>query len=134
MFIFVGSTDLMSSEHTSRFLVPFLRWLMPHISDPRLLTIQLFVRKCAHVGEYAILAVLFFRALCQTKMSSFGAAGLAFALGAIYAMLDEFHQSFIFSRSASPYDVVIDLVGTATGLLIYRFLIRQISPNRQSAI
>jgi hypothetical protein len=30
--IFVGSTDLMSAEQTSRFLVPFLRWLKPEIS------------------------------------------------------------------------------------------------------
>jgi len=134
IFIFVGSTDLMSSEHTSRFLVPFLRWLSPGISEATLATAQLFVRKCAHVGEYAILAALFFRAFSQGKMTLGRAAGSAFMLAGSYAILDEFHQSFVLSRTASPYDVAIDLAGAATGLLIYWCLTRRVGLNQQSKI
>ena len=47
--IFAGSTDLMSAEHTSRFLVPFLLWLHPHISFKTIMLIQLIVRKGGHV-------------------------------------------------------------------------------------
>ena len=60
--IFLGSTDLMSAEHTSRFIVPFLRWLKPDISAETLASIHFIVRKCTHVGEYAILALLLLRA------------------------------------------------------------------------
>ncbi len=60
--IFLGSTDLMSAEHTSRFIVPFLRWLKPDISPETLASIHFIVRKCAHLGEYAVLALLLLHA------------------------------------------------------------------------
>lgn len=132
--MFVGSTDLMSSEHTSRFLVPFLRWLIPDITESTLFIAQLFVRKCAHLAEYAVLAVLFFRALSQSKIFSAHSVRLTFILAAIYALLDEFHQSFVMSRTASPYDVAIDLAGATAGLFIYRRLSRQLIRNPQSGI
>src|SRR5205809_5531741 len=61
--IFVGSTDVLSAEHTSRFLVPFLRWLDPHISLAAINSIQSAIPKLGHLIEYAILAALFWRAL-----------------------------------------------------------------------
>src|SRR5438093_4581488 len=61
--IFVGSSDLMSAEHTSRFLGPFLRWLKPDVTADAIAKVQLFVRKVAHLTEYAILAILLWRAL-----------------------------------------------------------------------
>jgi VanZ family protein len=35
---------------------------------------------------------------------------------AIFAVSDEFHQSFVASRSMSPLDVMIDISGAAVGL------------------
>src|SRR5213082_3317733 len=72
--IFLGSTDMLSAAHTSRFLVPFLRWLDPQISLAALNAIQFGIRKLAHLTEYAILAALLWRALrggtrWQVKMS-----------------------------------------------------------------
>jgi VanZ family protein len=96
--IFVGSTDLLSAEHTSRFLVPFLRWLDPQISWAALNEIQMVVRKLGHVTEYAVLAALLWRAVrgvagWQTKMSAlFAMVGFGCA---IFAVSDEFHQSFV---------------------------------------
>jgi VanZ family protein len=119
IFIFVGSTDLMSAEHTSRFLVPFLRWLAPDISDAAVATTQLFVRKCAHLAEYAILAAFLLRAFRKSQERLARAAAIAFILAAIYAAFDEFHQSFVPSRTSSPYDVAIDTAGVLAGLAIY---------------
>src|SRR3982074_3118783 len=62
-FIFAGSTDLMSAEHTSRFLVPFLLWLKPNISVETVTFIQFCVRKAAPLTEYAILALFLCRAV-----------------------------------------------------------------------
>ena len=46
---------------------------------------------------------------------------LGLLLVVIYGLLDEFHQSFVPSRTASVYDSVIDIAGGLTVLLIFRF-------------
>jgi VanZ family protein len=162
--IFVGSTDLMSAEQTSRFLVPFLRWLKPDISPETIAQIHFLFRKLGHISEYAILAMLFWRAVyrgtnLEMKMSPDPAkAGGSFdtktvaghivqtegagrpilldSIGcqwvrsrsilflsvwmvcAIFAAMDEFHQSFVASRTAAPGDVLIDSGGAIAGLII----------------
>jgi VanZ family protein len=119
--IFIGSTDLLSAEHTSRFLVPFLRWLKPDISTAAIVQTQLLLRKAAHVAEYAILAMLLWRALRLgagwRARRSFLFIAVWFAC-TIFAVSDEFHQSFIASRTASLNDVVTDSLGTAIGLAV----------------
>ena len=119
--IFLGSTDILSAEHTSRFLVPFLRWIDPQISWAALTAIQTVIRKLGHVTEYAILAALVWRAMRsaaagQMKMSIlFVLVGIGCAL---FAATDEFHQSFVPSRTASGNDVMIDICGALLGLTI----------------
>src|ERR1041385_5177162 len=61
--IFVGSTNVMSAEHTSRYIVPFLLWLKPGMSPKAIWTILVVVRKSAHVIEYTVLSLLLWRAL-----------------------------------------------------------------------
>src|SRR5438034_6685904 len=60
--MFVGSTGLLSAEQTSRFFVPFLRWLKPDISAEALAQIHFVVRKLGLIFEYALLAMLLWRA------------------------------------------------------------------------
>jgi hypothetical protein len=67
VLIFLGSSDMFSAGQTSRFIVPFLRWLDPQISWAAINTIQTVIRKLGHVTEYAILAVLLWRALDGNK-------------------------------------------------------------------
>src|SRR5438552_2325179 len=52
--IFVDSTDLMSAEHTSRFIVPILLWLKPGMAPETLRSIHFAIRKCAHLTERAM--------------------------------------------------------------------------------
>ena len=122
--IFVASTDLMSAQHTSRFLAPFLRWLNPDITLETIRAVQFAVRKAAHVTEYAILSFLLFRALQSgTRRMIWRNAAIAFVTAAAYAALDEYHQSFVASRTGSPLDVLIDASGAALGILIYRWIL-----------
>jgi VanZ family protein len=119
--IFVGSTDLMSAQHTSRIIVPFLRWLNPHISWAAINTIHILIRKLGHVTEYAILAVLLWRALrgCKSfKARIFMLFLLVWAGCVIFAASDEFHQSFLPSRTPSARDVMIDICGASIGVTI----------------
>jgi VanZ family protein len=119
IFIFIGSTDLLSGEHTSRFIGPFLRWFAPNISEATVGSIQLVVRKCGHLTEYAILAALVCRALRQHWERRSRLAATVLAIAAAYAALDEFHQSFVASRTASPWDVGVDCLGAVLGLAVY---------------
>jgi VanZ family protein len=70
-----------------------------------------FLRKGAHVTEYAILGALLYRAL--------GREVVGLAAGIAYAATDEFHQHFVRGRHASPVDVGIDAVGLALGMLVW---------------
>jgi VanZ family protein len=119
--IFLGSTSLMSAEHTSRFIVPILLWLKPGMAPETTRSILFAMRKCAHVSEYAILALLLWHALrsgsaLRAKISMLFSAVL---LGcAVVAASDEFHQSFVKSRTSSVRDVLLDIAGALIGLLI----------------
>lgn len=127
--IFVASTDLMSAEHTSRFIGPFLRWLNPGVSPATIATVQLAVRKVAHVTEYAVLAILLLQAWPRGVESRFFRTGFAvFAVCTCYAALDEFHQSFVASRTASAFDVLIDTGGALLGLAAYGVAASCLSP------
>lgn len=118
--IFVNSTDLMSAEHTSRIIEPLLRWLYPTISPRTMAEVQFYLRKAAHVSEYAILAALLYRALGNTILRGRAllSAAIVLLVCSLYAVTDEFHQSFVPSRTASARDVAIDSAGALIGLLI----------------
>jgi VanZ family protein len=119
--IFLGSIDLMSAEHTSRFIVPFLRWLKPDISPEALASIHFIVRKCAHLGEYAVLALLLLRAAIFMTNLKWSLAILYVSVWVaclFVATTDEFHQTFVASRGASATDIMIDGGGAILGLLI----------------
>jgi VanZ family protein len=116
--MFFASTDLMSSAHTSRFIIPILRWFDPGMSWPTMMRAQLLIRKAAHVTEYIILTGLLFRALRWSIDSFWRRAAVALVPALIFAPVDEFHQSFVPSRTASPIDVLIDYSGAALGIII----------------
>jgi VanZ family protein len=120
--IFTASTDLMSSQQTSRFIGPFLHWLNPDISDETARVVQFAVRKTAHVTEYAILAMLLWRAIRMPVKNdvrpwSWRPARLAIAVAGAYAITDEIHQHFVASRFGSIWDVLLDTFGAAAGIL-----------------
>ena len=121
--IFSASGDNKSFEHSSRILAPILRWLFPHISHDALNSVVTIIRKCAHLTEYAILAILFWRALRKPVKKdlrpwSWKEAKMAVLFVALYAASDEFHQRFVPSRQASVIDVLIDTIGGSLGLLL----------------
>ena len=52
----------------------------------------------------------------EDKYSFAGFLFLSFFLGALYAVMDEFHQSFVPGRMASVVDIGIDIIGLFFGL------------------
>jgi VanZ family protein len=81
------------------------------------------LRKGAHMSEYAILAILLVRAV--------GRDVPAFFVGLAYAASDELHQHFVRGRHGSPFDVAIDAVGLALGLLLLH-VTRSWTPSRST--
>jgi VanZ family protein len=126
--MFVGSTGVLSAEQTSRFLIPFVRWLKPDISTEALAQIHFVVRKLGHIFEYAILATLLWRALrggTNLRMkTSFLFAAVWLTCG-VFAVSDEFHQLFMPSRTAASSDVLIDICGATIGLAICLMISRE---------
>jgi VanZ family protein len=79
--------------------------------------LYVIVRKAAHFGEYALLTVLWWRAL-RTRMTEPAALAAAVAIAVGYAITDEFHQTFVDGRTGSPVDVLIDAAGAATAAAV----------------
>ena len=119
--IFIGSSDLLSASHTGAFIVRPLHWLLPNASEPTLATIHFILRKAGHFTEYAILALLAARAFRTSSneilRDRWFWVSLIFVI--VYSLSDEFHQSFVPTRTASIYDSMIDTVG---GLTMLSFL------------
>ena len=68
IFIFGSSTASFSTPHTSRILIPLLRWLLPGADEVTLELLHEFARKCVHFVNYFVLSVLLFRALAARPM------------------------------------------------------------------
>jgi VanZ family protein len=75
-----------------------------------------------HIIEYAILAILINRAFKAYFMgqSYLGRFIWVFIVSIIYAISDEFHQSFIPQRTASILDINLDGIGILIANLLYR--------------
>lgn len=123
--IFAGSTDLGSSQRTSRFIGPFLRWFNPDVSDETVRAVQAVIRKGAHLTVYAVLAILTWRARRIASGTTpflsrwnWLETWLIFAFCAFYAITDELHQTFVSTRQGQPLDVMIDSLGALCGLLL----------------
>lgn len=120
-FIFTMSTSLGTAEHTSRFIGPLLRSLLPGASPDMIDLAHFLIRKCGHLTEYAVLALLLRRAF-RASLPSGGTRGQAFALAllvaAAYAATDEFHQLFVPGRTPSLGDVLIDTTGAFVALAL----------------
>jgi VanZ family protein len=81
---------------------------------------DLIGRKIVHMSEYALLCVLWWRAL-RTVATDRAALAAALLASVAYAATDELHQTFVHGRHGTPVDVGIDAVGmTVAALLIAR--------------
>ena len=83
--------------------------------------IEGFVRKGAHMTEYAILAILIYVWLGRWQLSRRRMACTAAVLTMLYACSDEFHQLFVAGRAGRVSDVLVDSAGAVVGLVLFLF-------------
>jgi VanZ family protein len=115
---FSFSTGSFSSDETSRYIVPILKFISPTLSGERLIFWHHVVRKAAHVTEYCILGILVYRAFQIDVPNSAMVRILTVLFVACAALLDEFHQSFVATRTSSIFDVGFDCIGGMIALVL----------------
>lgn len=109
--------DLLTSQSTSSFIVPILRWLLPSAGQDMIETIHLAIRKLSHFVEYAFLAFLLFRALRgRSRIWRLKWGIYAGMIAIIYAVMDEYVQTLVPSRTGSVDDWLIDSSGVVCAL------------------
>ena len=117
------SSDFFSSAHTGKVLLKIIHLVYGDISDSNFQIIHFLVRKTAHLTVYGTLGGLAYHSWRATLPGNgWGRLhwiAFAAAITVAAASLDEFHQSFVVSRGASAYDVLLDL----TGALLVQLLI-----------
>lgn len=118
--IFWASTEQFSSENTASIIQPWIVWFFPRMSPEAVDRLHAAIRKSAHVTEYAICALLVARALIGSSrpLLARGWFVVGILLLAALAASDEYHQSFVPSRTAAVGDVLIDMSGGAAALSI----------------
>ena len=110
--ILLFSTAHFSAEHTGRILRALLEWLAGGVSAQQFELIHFLIRKSAHLIVYATLSLLWFRAQRGPRLGWQPSwAALALLISVLVAVSDEFHQSFLLTRTATPWDVVLDSFG-----------------------
>lgn len=110
--IALESTNIGSSDHTARLLYPIFAFLFG-LDPARFALWHAVMRKTGHFVGYFILSVLLFRSWRATfpRLSTRWClqwAATAFLSTALVASLDEWHQSFLPSRTGTFRDVVLD--------------------------
>src|SRR5271168_674089 len=122
--IAIESSALLSAHNTSRILYPLLHFVFG-LDHERFHVWHFYIRKSGHVIGYGTLSFLLFRAWRATLPSpksriwTLRWANIAILGTALVASLDEWHQTFIPSRTGSVRDVVLDTsAGIAAQVLV----------------
>lgn len=127
----------LTQSHTNtirvKYLVAAIVWMalifivsgIPSEHIPKAGVWDLLVKKGAHMAAYALLAVLWRRALGENRLSWL----MAFAITVLYAVSDEYHQTFVPGRNGAFIDVLVDSAGALASLVIMRARSKKASPH-----
>lgn len=120
--IFVFSSDAFSAPHTGSILQAIATAILGHpLSELSYEMTQFVVRKLTHLTAYGILAVLWFRAVRgEARGWVMQWSVIAVSIAIAVAAIDEYHQSFVPSRTGTPFDVVIDVCGAVLAQIAIR--------------
>ena len=128
VLIAIESTDWLSSQHTSRILYPILHFLFG-LNRARFEVWHHYIRKLGHFVGYFTLSFFLFRAWRATLRLPWAPrwalrwSTTAFFMSALVASLDEWHQTFLPSRTGAISDVMLDSCAALTAqVLLFVFL------------
>jgi VanZ family protein len=140
LMIAFESTATMSADNTSRWLLPIWTHLFGPITPAHWAVVHHYIRKTGHFIGYGLVSFCFFHGFRTTLRVANGlralwlrSAVLAVICTALVASADEYHQTFLPSRTGRVADVGIDTCGAIAAqllilVLIPRFTRRQPEP------
>jgi VanZ family protein len=110
--VLLASNEAWSAAQTGSYVRGIVNLVAPGLDPAAIEIIHKVIRKSAHVCEYGILGLLYLRAQRGRNAGyemrwSFVALAVCLAV----ASLDEWHQSFIPTRTGTWHDVLIDVTG-----------------------
>jgi VanZ family protein len=121
--IFHLSTPAFGADRSIPILGRLLAFFDVSLSHTTLDLLDTFIRKLAHLTEYAIFVLLLYRS-CLGRRPGGWRSGIALScvvIVALYSVTDEYHQSFTANRVPSAVDCAIDTTGAAIGMLLVYF-------------
>lgn len=124
IFYFSHQTGAKSSNVSGKITETIVNWFVVDFDslplnekDALLETYGYIIRKMGHFTEFAVLSLCLFLAFMTFTDREYVIYPSVLGLSILYAISDEFHQSFISARVPALKDVLIDSFGAMTMLL-----------------
>lgn len=81
--------------------------------------INIPLRKCMHAFVYFVLSLIVLNALSAVNIKSYKSYVICIVICFLYAIFDEYHQTFIDGRTGQITDSLIDTFGSIIGIILY---------------
>lgn len=118
IIIFIMSSfNSVESSNQSNFIVDIIANIFK-IENIELLSF--IIRKIAHYTEYLILGLLVINMFTKNNINNLYLISIIFCI--IYAISDEIHQFLIPGRACQIKDILIDSIGSITGIYLYKLI------------
>lgn len=101
------------------------------VSEEKVEIVEPYIRKIAHLSEYALGGILFLSFFLTYDYSDKKRILLSLLFGTGYATLDEIHQLFIDGRAGQIKDVYIDTIGVLIGICIAMIIYKISKQNKE---
>jgi VanZ family protein len=119
----------MSSQHTGHWTYALLTAIFGPIDQQRFEVFHFLLRKTGHFAGYGILSLLTFRAVrISFPLTLVRMCASSVAFSGVVAALDEWHQTYIPSRTGSVQDVMLDTFAAACTMAVV--MVKTSSPQR----
>ena len=114
-----GEQSNLLSTKVTKVIVSFVQLFRP---DVNIVSLNYFIRKCAHFLAYLMLEIIVLFAMRRTGLRGRGCVvTLLICIG--YAITDELHQAFVPGRTPKLTDILIDSSGASLGTGLYLLFI-----------
>ena len=129
IFQFSSENALLSSARSKGVMrqiidiFPYTKNLSEKTKEKIVEKAQPIIRKIAHFSIYMIVGILIMSFVSTYRLLLWKKLLISIGVGLIYAISDEYHQSFVPGRSAELRDVIIDTSGVIMGILIVLVII-----------
>lgn len=124
LIFLMSSFDATESANQSNFIVNIITNIF---KIENIEVLSFIIRKLAHFTEYLILGFLTINMLNKNDISKKYLISILICL--IYATSDEIHQLFVPGRACQLRDILIDSIGSITGVYLYKLINTKILKN-----